>query len=71
MSDSYLIIRDINNRVNHIALMNIGFVQNQCCETKNMIIPVLIHCVENSQLFTEEQLYNLTNIINGLNINCV
>ena len=52
MSDSYLIIRDINNRVNHIALMNIGFVQNQCCETKNMIIPVLIpvsytHLVKN------------------------
>jgi hypothetical protein len=51
--------------------MNIGFVQNQCCETKNMIIPVLIHCIENSQLFTEEQLNNLANIINSLNINCV
>lgn len=71
MSDNYLIIRDINNRVNRIALMNIGFVQNQRCETKNMIIPVLIHCIENSQLFTEEQLNNLANIINSLNINCV
>ena len=57
MSNSYLIIRDINNRVNHIALMNIGFVQNQCCETKNMVIPVLIrqgfgmHGIRPSQVY--------------------
>lgn len=67
--ENELIIRDINNRVNLIKLLDFGFINGRNQNIINMIIPILIHCVENSQLFTEKQSNNLINIINSLNIN--
>lgn len=67
--ENELILIDITNRVNLIKLLDFGFINGRNQNIINMIIPVLIHCVENSQLFTEEQLNNLVNIINSLNIN--
>lgn len=65
--ENELIIRDINNRVNLIKLLDFGFINGRNQNIINMIIPILIHCLDNSKLFTIEQLNNIKSIINDIN----
>lgn len=65
--ENELIIRDINNRVNLIKLLDFGFINGRNQNIINMIIPILIHCLDNAKLFTIEQLNNINSIINDIN----
>ena len=49
---------------NNINASNMGFVVNDC---NIAIYSILIHCIENMELFTDIQLNNIQNYLNKLN----
>ena len=49
---------------NNINASNMGFVINDC---NIAIYSILIHCIENIELFTDVQLNNIQNYLNKLN----
>lgn len=55
----------ININQTDITLLELGFIKDNNCNT--MIFPILIHCVENLDIFNKEQLDNITNFLNILN----
>lgn len=55
----------VNINENDIKLMELGFIADNNCNT--MIFPILIHCMENLDIFNDEQLNNITLFINKLN----
>lgn len=55
----------VNINENDIKLMELGFIADDNCNT--MIFSVLIHCMENLDIFNDEQLNNITLFINKLN----
>lgn len=65
-----LIVKDANNRINEINLINAGYITDYCCMTRNMMFSIILHCVENYRLFNEEQQINIKNIINSFNVDC-
>lgn len=49
---------------NNINTINMGFVITNC---NIAIYSILIHCIENIELFTDVQLNNIQNYLNKLN----
>lgn len=54
-------IDDINSDINKTIL---GFVSNNFC--KLFAFNLLLHCVENINIFTEEQVDNIFNCLNSV-----
>nr|DAO50334.1 MAG TPA: hypothetical protein [Crassvirales sp.] len=47
-----------------IAALELGFVNDNC---STMIFSILIHCMENLEIFNSTQLNNISNFINKIN----
>lgn len=53
-----------NMMTNHIEKLKYGFVEDDCA---NNLFSILIHCIENIDIFNKNQLGNITCFIDKLN----
>lgn len=51
----------INVEKRNIDAIGFGFINNNC---SSMLLPILIHCMENIEIFNIKQLNNISNFIN-------
>lgn len=54
----------INKNINEIDKKKLGFIQNNTCNLS--IISILIHSVENTEIFSKSQENNIINIYNSI-----
>lgn len=54
----------INKNINEIDKKKLGFIQNNTCNLS--IISILIHSVENAEIFNKSQENNIINIYNSI-----
>lgn len=60
LSDYLNNLIDINEQ--DIVLLDLGFIADNKCET--MILPILLNCVENIEIFNETQTNNIIYLLN-------
>lgn len=53
-----------NMQLYNIEATSLGFVEDNDCSL--MLMPILIHCMENIELFDDERLNNISEFINKL-----
>ena len=53
----------VSMQTNDIKKLEFGFIANEC---NSMLLSILIHCVENINIFNDTQLNNIFNFINKL-----
>lgn len=53
----------INMKVNDINKINYGIIDNNC---DSILFTIIIHCVENINIFNEQQLLNINNYLNKI-----
>ena len=56
----------INVNSANIQRAKLGFVNSDCDLTKSMLSTICLHCIQNPDIFNEEQTANIINIINIL-----
>lgn len=53
-----------NMQVDNIKRLELGFISDDC---NSMLFSILVHCIENIEIFNITQLNNISNFINKLN----
>lgn len=53
-----------NMQFNDIKRLELGFISDNCA---SMLFSILVHCMENVEIFNTTQLNNISNFINKLN----